>query len=172
VIPIRGPRTISGSSSRCAQLEGRLVERETVVLPRDRERLAETSRPGAEQAILGDAATPPHRVEPVQRLERADQHGVRHVDVLADEVQAPVDRRTSGRRTRAGRAEHRRVPRGPAAEAVRGGILVVVRLDLDDRPADAVAEQRRPISSGATSCTDRAKKSRRARHASLSRFES
>ena len=43
----------------------------------------------------------------------------------------------------AGRAEHRRVARGLSAVAVRGGILVVVGLDLDDAPADAVDEQRR-----------------------------
>ena len=38
----------------------------------------------------------------------------------------------------AGRAEHRRVPLRAAAEAVRGGIVAVVRLHLDDPAADAV----------------------------------
>ena len=38
--------------------------------------------------------------------------------------------------------EHRGVARrAPVAEAVRGGILVVVGLDLDDHAADAVDEQ-------------------------------
>ena len=43
----------------------------------------------------------------------------------------------------AGRAEHRGVPCGRPAVAVRGGILVVVGLDLDDLAADSVDEQRR-----------------------------
>ena len=41
-----------------------------------------------------------------------------------------------------GRAEHRCVARGPSAVAVRGGILVVVGLDLDDRSSHAVHDQR------------------------------
>jgi hypothetical protein len=44
----------------------------------------------------------------------------------------------------ASRQEHRGVAlRAPVAEAVGGGILVVVRLDLDDRPADTVDEELR-----------------------------
>ncbi len=41
-----------------------------------------------------------------------------------------------------GRPEHRRVPRGLPAVAVRRRILVVVGLDLDDRPPHAVHEER------------------------------
>src|SRR5258708_5064251 len=40
------------------------------------------------------------------------------------------------------RAEHCRVARRAAAEAVRGGVFVVVRLHLHDRPADTVDEKR------------------------------
>jgi hypothetical protein len=40
------------------------------------------------------------------------------------------------------RQEHRRVARrAPVAEPVRRGILVVVGLELDDRPSDAVDEE-------------------------------
>ena len=42
------------------------------------------------------------------------------------------------------RPEHRRVPRRATAEAVRGRVVVVVGLDLDDRTADPVDEQRDP----------------------------
>ena len=42
----------------------------------------------------------------------------------------------------AGCAEHHRVPRCLPTEAVARGILLVVRLDLDDPPADAVDEER------------------------------
>jgi hypothetical protein len=42
----------------------------------------------------------------------------------------------------AARQEHRGVARStPVAEPVRRGILVVIRLDLDDRPADAIDEE-------------------------------
>ena len=41
----------------------------------------------------------------------------------------------------AGLAEHRRVPGGLAAERVRGGLVRVVGLDLDDPAADAADEQ-------------------------------
>ena len=63
--------------------------------------------------------------------------------LLADEVQAPVDAVRAVDVGAAGRAEHGRVPRGPAAVAVARRVLVVVRLDLDDAPADAVDEQGR-----------------------------
>jgi hypothetical protein len=43
----------------------------------------------------------------------------------------------------AGRAEHRSVAGGAAAEAVRRRVLVVVRLDLDDPAAHAVEEEGR-----------------------------
>ena len=42
-----------------------------------------------------------------------------------------------------GRPEHRRRPRRSPAEAVTRGIVLVVGLDLDDRPSHAVHEQRR-----------------------------
>src|SRR5262249_39767575 len=67
-----------------------------------------------------------------------DQHGVRDAHRLADEVEAPVDpvRAVDVRVPR--RAEHRLVALGAPAVAVRGGILVVVGLELDDDAADAV----------------------------------
>ena len=40
------------------------------------------------------------------------------------------------------RPEHRGVALGPASVAVRGGILVVVGLELDDRAPDAVDQER------------------------------
>jgi hypothetical protein len=43
----------------------------------------------------------------------------------------------------AGRPEHRGVAGGAAGVAVRRRILMVVGLDLDDRAADAVDEERR-----------------------------
>ena len=100
------------------------------------------------ESQLGDVVeiveAPPraHLLEPVHRGQRAEQDGARHALTLADEVQAPVQpvRAIHVRVPR--RAEHRGVPCGPAAIAVRRRVLVVVRLDLDDLAADAVHEQR------------------------------
>ena len=64
----------------------------------------------------------------------------------------------------AGRAEHHRVALGLPAEAVRGRVGVVIGLDLDDdRRPTPLNRSVAPIRSGATSCTLRAKKSRRRR---------
>ena len=127
-----------------ARLQGerRLVERESVVLACDAERLAQPPRPRAQQPVVADSAPGAHRVEPVRRLERSDEDCVRHANVLADEVEAPVDAVRAVHVRVAGRAEHGGVARGLAAVAVRGRILVVVRLDLDDHAADSVDEQR------------------------------
>ena len=142
VMPMRGPRTISGSPSRARSSNGDSSSARPSCSRVIAERLAQPPRPGAEQPLVPDPAPRAHHVEPLRRLERADQHRIRDADVLADEVQAPVDPVRAVDVRVPGRAEHRRVALGPAAEAVRGGILVVVRLDLDDHAADAVDEQR------------------------------
>ena len=58
----------------------------------------------------------------------------------------------------AGRAEHHRVARRAAAIGMRRRIGVVIGLDLDDEPPTPSTNSVAPISSGATSCTRRAKK--------------
>ena len=112
------------------------------MLARDAECLAEPARPAAEEPWVVEPAPLAHRVETVRRLERAHEHRVRDALVLADEVQAPVDPVRAVDVRVAGRAEHRGVPLGTAAEAVARRVLVVVGLDLDDPPADPVDEQR------------------------------
>ena len=106
------------------------------MLARDLERLAQPARTRAQQTVVRDSASRAHRLEPFNRLERANQHCTRDADVLTDEVQAPVHSvRAVDVRVARG-AEHRRVAWSLAPEPVRGGIFVVVRLDLDDDPAD------------------------------------
>ena len=133
--------TSSSLAAAGPQFERRRVERKPVVLTGHTERLAEAARTCAEQARVVDAATCPHQIEAGERLERADEHRVRDSLRLADEVEAPVHAvgAVDVRATR--RAEHRRVAIGAAAVAVRGRIFVVIRLDLDDPPADAVDVQ-------------------------------
>ena len=106
------------------------------------ERLAEPSRAAAEEARVGEPAARGHSLQSSGRLQRTDQDGAGRSLLAADHVQAPVD---------AVRAVHVHVPaleehRGVAvrqavAEPVRGGILVVVGLYLDDHAADAIDGQ-------------------------------
>src|SRR5207249_10608708 len=98
----------------------------------------ETAGAGTEEAGLVDGATSPHRLQPLSRFECTNQNCARNSLTFANEVEAPVDTVGAVHVRDAAREEHRRVPLGPAAEAVGGRILVVVRLDLDDHAADAV----------------------------------
>ena len=142
-MPIRGAATTAGAESAGSSSERLLVERQTVVVARDAERLAEPSRAGAEQPRIDETASLLHQLDPVRRLEPSDQHRRCTPLVLADEVQAPVDAVRAVDVCAAGRAEHRRVPRRPPAEPVRRRVhRRLVCLCLDDRPADAVHEQR------------------------------
>jgi hypothetical protein len=83
----------------------------------------------------------PHDLKTRLRLQGADQHRVAGI-FAADQVQAPVDAVGAVDVGPADRPEHRRVAGGGAVEGVRGGILVVVGLGLDDPSADAVQRQR------------------------------
>jgi hypothetical protein len=113
------------------------------VIARDTERLAQPARAGAEEPRIRETATLLHHLDPVRRLERAEQDGRRTPLLLADEVQAPVDAVRAVDVRVPGRTEHRGVPRRPPAKAVRGRVdRRLVRLRLDDRPADTVHEQR------------------------------
>src|SRR5438105_4915116 len=124
------------------KLKGSLVEREAVVLACHAERLAEPAGAGAEEAQVVEAASSTHRLHPFDGLDRPQEHGRGDALLAADEVDAPVDAVRAVDVGVPGEAEHRRVARRPAAEAVARRILVVVRLDLDDRAADSADEER------------------------------
>src|SRR5205807_9712318 len=64
-------------------------------LPIYAERLGQAARPGGEQPYVRRPAPLAHQVEPLRRLERADQHGARLAFVAAHEVEAPVDRKST-----------------------------------------------------------------------------
>ncbi|CAN7697332.1 hypothetical protein LJR290_005707 [Variovorax sp. LjRoot290] len=62
--------------------------------------------------------------------------------LAADEVEAPVDAVGAIDVGAPRRPEHRGVALGRAAEAVRGRVVAIVGLGLDDAAADAVDQQR------------------------------
>jgi hypothetical protein len=128
--------------ARCAELERRLGEREAVVLAGDAERLAEPARSGGEQVRVVEAAPLAHQLEADGRLKRPDQHGRRASLLLADEIETPMDPIGAIHVCVSRRPEHGRVPSRAAAEAVRGRVVGVVGLHLDDPAADAVDEER------------------------------
>src|SRR5204863_4890766 len=108
------------------QPEGRAVEREAVVTACDRERLAELPRAGAQGAHLLDAAAAALGLDPLGRLERADQRRLGHALRSADQIQTPVDSVGAVHVRMPGRTEHRLVPLRAAAVGVAGGIFLVV----------------------------------------------
>jgi hypothetical protein len=124
-----------------SELERRFVERETVVLGGNGESLAEPAGARAEQVELVEAAPSPHLGDAVTRLEGADQNRFGKALGTAHEVETPVDPVRPVDVGAPGRAEHRCVPLGAPAKAMRRRVLVVVRLDLDDGTANVVYEE-------------------------------
>ena len=121
-----------------AQLERRPVERQAVVAVGDAERLAQFARPRAQRPLVRQAAPSPHGSNSLRRLERPDQHGAGAAFFLADEIEAPVDAVGAVDVGVAGRPEHHRIALGRTVIGMRRRIGVVIGLDLDDQPADAV----------------------------------
>src|SRR6266404_1796793 len=126
-----------------AYLEWRRIERKGVLRAGDAERLAQASRPRAQQALVRDAAAAAHRGEALRGRERADEHRAGTALRLAYEVEAPVHAVGAVDIGVARRTEHHAVALGAAAERMRGRIGVMVGLDLDDDAADALEQQRR-----------------------------
>src|SRR5712692_8139384 len=112
--------------------EWRLVQCQSIVRVGDAERLAQASRTRAKESLVGDTAAAAHRGETKRGRERADQHRAGNAFRLAHEVDAPMNAVGAVDIGVTGRAEHHGVARGLAAEAVRGGIALVIGLDLDD----------------------------------------
>ena len=118
------------------------VKPRTVELTGDAERLTEAARAGAQEPFVFESPACTHGLDALGRLERADEHRGRFAFGLAHEVEAPmhavgaVDVRVPGR------TEHGLVALGAAAVGMARRIEVVVRLSLDNPPADAVDEER------------------------------
>src|SRR4029079_8703776 len=127
-----------------AELERRLVERQPVEDACDAERLTELARARAERSLGLEPPPPTHRVEPGRRLYLARERRLGASLLRADEVEAPVDAVRAIDVGVAGRPEHRGGAGCPPPEAVARGIVLVVRLHLDDGPAHAADAEQRP----------------------------
>ena len=94
---------------------------------------------GAQEPV-GDAPRRRARMrgEAVERREGPDQHRGAAALGLADQVGAPVQAVGAVDVEVARRPEHDERPAARAAEAVGGGVVLLVALGLDDHPADAV----------------------------------
>src|SRR6516164_5899329 len=79
-------------------------------------------------------------------LDRADQYGARGTFPLAHDIEAPVNAIGTIDVSISRRSEHDRVARCRPAKGMRGGVGMVIGLDLDDDPTDAIEKE---------SCTDK-----------------
>jgi len=119
-----------------------VLEREPVVDARDAESLCEPARARAEEPCLLDGTSPPHRLEAVRRLERAQQDRRAGPFRFADDVRTPVNAVRAVHVQTARRAEHDDVPAPWPAVRVARGVVLAVRLDLHDHAAHAVDQER------------------------------
>ncbi|GEM_PF-220124 len=128
---------LEGLLGRC-QGERRRVQRHAVHGAAHAQRLAQFAGAGTQQLDVVHPAPRAHGGDAGQRLERADQHTGAVAGLAADEVQAPVNPVGAVHVGVGRRAEHGGVALGLAAVGVRGRIVAVIGLGLDDAPADAV----------------------------------
>ena len=112
-------------------------ERRVVLRQLDAECLRQLARPRAELHSGVEAAPRTHRLDAVEWLERADQHGGTDALRLADRVQQRVDAVGAVHIGTAGRAEQRPRPQRETGERVAGRLAVVISLRLDDHAARA-----------------------------------
>ena len=141
-MPMLGAATISGSAARGRSANGGRSSASPSCSPVTPS--ASQSRPGPAASSRTSSRRRRWRIRsrPVRRLQRAQQDRRRRALLLADEVEAPVDPVGAVDVRVPRRAEHDGVPRCRAAEGVAGRVGRIVGLDLDDRAADPVDEQR------------------------------
>lgn len=114
------------------------------MLIRETQRLADSSGTGTEQASIVEPAPRAHDIQPGNRLKRANENPGAMPVRSANEIEAPVDSIGAVDISVARRPEHDQVSPGRATKAVGGWIFMIIRLDLDDSPADPVDQESCP----------------------------
>jgi len=129
-LPHRQSRRLNAGRPR-QQLDRAVLQRGAVQVQPDAERLGELARPRAEVLRALEAAPRAYAVEPLERLQRPDQHRGAHALVLRDRIQQGVHSVRAVDVGGAGAAEqHARPVREPRV-GVAGGLALVVGLRLD-----------------------------------------
>ena len=137
----RAPGNFSDVEAAIFEVETRAEEVGAILGESDPHRLGQIAGAATQLVIArGHAAPPPHRLEPINRRERANQHRRRRSLRLGDDVHHPVDAVVQIHVGVAGFAIHRRVPaRGTGRGVTRRIVFADVRLDLDDGTAGSDA---------------------------------
>jgi len=137
----RAPFKGSDVETAVFEVETRPEEVGAILGERDPHRLGQIAGSATQLVIArGHAAPPPHRLEPINRGERANQHRRGRSLRLGHDVHHPVDAVVEIHVGVAGFAIHRRVPaRGTGRRVTRRIVFADVRLDLDDDAAGSDA---------------------------------
>ena len=159
----RAPRELSRLEAPVLDPKRRIRHVEAVLPQRDAERLREVARTSAQsldgnqRGAAGSAgAAPLHQVDPLARLERAQQHGRGKPVGLGDDVRQEVDAVVQVDVRDAGWAVQRLVaPRGTRRGVAGRIVFADVGLDLDDAPG---ARCRRASRGPAPCRSDRARR--------------
>jgi hypothetical protein len=135
------PRDRSERQSAILEVQTRAEQIGVVLRQRDPQGFRQIARTSAEILIARDNAAPAaHHLEPVDRIERANQHRGRRSPRFGDDVHHPVDAVVQIHVGVSGGAVHRRVPWGwPGRRVARWIGLADVRLHFDDGAARADA---------------------------------
>jgi hypothetical protein len=133
----RAPRDRSELQSAILEVQARAEQIGVVLCQRDPQGFRQIAGTSAKILIARHNAAPAaHHLEPVDRIERANQHRRRRSPRFGDDVHHPVDAVVQVYVGVAGVAVHRRVPRSWPRCGVAGWIgLADVRFHLDDGAA-------------------------------------
>jgi hypothetical protein len=112
------------------------------MLSRQIERLAEATRPRAQQRRVVDTPSRAHSFDVMRGLERSQKNGGSDLILVAHDVGAPVDPVRAVDVEPSARTEHRRVASCPTAVRMARRVVRRVRLRLDDDATDTVDEER------------------------------
>jgi hypothetical protein len=137
----RAPLDRSDVEAAIVDVETRPEEISGILGKSDPHRPGQIAGAAAQLVIAGSHAAPaPHRLEPIDRRERANQHRRRRSLSLGHDVHHPVDAVVEIHIGVAGCAVHRRVPpRGTGRRVTRWIVFADVRLDFDDGAAGSDA---------------------------------
>ncbi len=139
-MPMRRPVITSACPVPFRTVKGAVFNDLAIQHPGNGQGLTEPTRTAAEIAVWHLTSPFTHEVEAVLRFQGTDQHGAPWCHA-AHQVQAPVQSIGPIHVDSAGWSEHGGIASRWTVEGVRGGIVAVIGLGLNNAPADAVDEE-------------------------------